>query len=165
MLEDVFAKKKRGGDSNLGAFMQGGGDIALTDESVRSTLLPFFADFILNEKLMGCFGSSSDIISSSLELSSSCCKKSPAIPFQPSTSGNITVVHWLGAGRCEEIRELMLQLNGIGLTNYVSVFMTDIDQAPVVAFSSRTIKMPNVTYTKCWSACASHSAPHRDRGS
>ena len=163
-LQALFVKKKRGGDSGLGASMQGGGDVALTDASVVAVIFPFVRSFILLEMLGGSFGtgtSDNTTPSSSLDissLSSNCCSTESSssssrvvvdLPSQPSSSADITLINWAGAGQTEEVRQLMLHLNAAHLTGFVSISMTDIDSAPVEAFNKRIVQLPNVTYKFC----------------
>jgi hypothetical protein len=154
IVQELFAKR-RDGVQSLGVSAQGGGDIALTGSSVKSAIAPFLLEFILNEKLSGRFGSSniaSIVLSSSSSSSSiddlSLSRTLPIIPPpKPSTDEEVSRMFWIGGGAGEEVREVLLQLNQFGLTNYMHIHMTDIDRDAVVRFNSSRVSLPNVTYS------------------
>jgi len=160
LVQELFSTK--GGVQSLGVSLQGGGDIALTDSSVKSVIAPFVMDFILRETLKGCFGDSSNIASSSSSIDDllSTTKTLPIPPSKPSTDEEVSRMLWIGAGGGQEVHELLLELNPFRLTNYLHIDMTDIDYHAVNRFNASRVSLPNVTYTLVNdNSLASHMVP------
>ena len=151
VLQELFhVLRGRRGVRSLGVSAQGGGDIAITNSSVKSVIGPFFLKFMLQEKLGGRFGSSNIASSSLSSSSSSIIENLSSATFPPATpvdDEEVSKVLWFGAGSGQETRDLLLQLNGYNLANYITVHMTDIDRAAVERFNSSPVQMPSVTYS------------------